>query len=73
LFPRVSQGDQSPIFNFAPRDKLWPQVWIVSPGVEILCSPLHSSKQESVNPWGWTKVWTFSLGDKVNPGGQSWS
>jgi hypothetical protein len=29
----------------APRGKRWAQGWILSPGGEILCSPLHSSKQ----------------------------
>jgi hypothetical protein len=24
---------------------------------------------ESVYPWGWTKGWTFPLGDKVHPWG----
>jgi hypothetical protein len=47
-----------PILNFTPRGKLWPQgriclpgvhfvpwVWVkVSPGGEIHCLPLHSSK-----------------------------
>jgi hypothetical protein len=62
-----------PIHNFAHRSKLWPQGpscpqgWILSPGGEILCSPLHSSKQQRVfNCGGWTKGWTFPLGDKFH-------
>jgi hypothetical protein len=54
---------QSPILNFTPRGKLWPQgqscppglnfvPWGLSPGGQIICSPLHSSKQQSVHPWG---------------------
>jgi hypothetical protein len=42
---------QRPILNFTPRGKLWhqgrscPPGVKLSPGGEIHCSPLHSSKQ----------------------------
>jgi hypothetical protein len=39
---------QRSILNFTPRDKLWPPGVKLSPGGEILCSPLHSSKQYRV-------------------------
>jgi hypothetical protein len=37
-----------PILNFDPRGKLWHPGAKLSPGGEILCLPLHSSKQLSV-------------------------
>jgi hypothetical protein len=71
-----------PILNFAPRGKLWPQgqscppvvnfvplSWSYPLGVKFFVRPsilLHSS----VHPWGWTKGWTFPLGDKWHPWGQ---
>jgi hypothetical protein len=42
---------QRPFLNFPPRGKLWPRGEFcplgmkLSPGDEIICSPLHSSKQ----------------------------
>jgi hypothetical protein len=40
--------------NFDPRAEVVPQGRILPPGSEIVCSPLHSSKQylESVHPQG---------------------
>jgi hypothetical protein len=52
--------------NFDPRGEVVPQESTLSPWGEIMCSSFHSSKQ-CVHPWGWTKGWTFPLGDKVHP------
>jgi hypothetical protein len=64
-----------PILNLSPRGKLRPQGRScplgvkLSPEGEIICSSLHSSTEtvKSDHPWGWTKGWTFPLGNKFHP------
>jgi hypothetical protein len=67
-----------PILNFAPRGDVVLQGWILSPGGEVIpwgvkLSPPFFLTVESCHSRGWTKGWTFPLGDKFHPGGQGWS
>jgi hypothetical protein len=59
--------------NFDPRGEFVPQGWILSPGGEILCSPLHSSKQLSDYPLGVNippRGQNFTPGAKFTPRGE---
>jgi hypothetical protein len=75
---------QRPILNLTPRGKLWPQGRICPPGVILspggeiipwgwntLFAPPFFLIVESAHPWGWTKGWKFTLGDKFHPWGPS--
>jgi hypothetical protein len=44
---------------------------VATPGGEILFAPPFFLTVESVHPFGWTKGWTFPLGDKFHPWGTS--
>jgi hypothetical protein len=42
--------------NFDPSGEFVPRGWILSPGGEVVCSPLHSSKKWRVfTPGGWRR------------------
>jgi hypothetical protein len=66
--------------NFEPRCEVVPQGWILYPGGEVIpwgwnflfVPPLFYTI-ESVRTWGrgWRNGWTFPLGDKFYPRGQS--
>jgi hypothetical protein len=65
-----------PILNFTPRGKLWHQGISYPPGVTFvpwgwnsIIAPPFFLTVESVHTLGWTKGWTFPLGDKVHPWG----
>jgi hypothetical protein len=62
----------------APRGKLWPRGAKLSPRGEVIprgwnspFAPTFFKTLQSVHPGGWTKGWTFSLGDKFHPWGPS--
>jgi hypothetical protein len=59
------KSSQMSILNFTPRGKLWPLGVNLSPGVEILCSPLHSPNSRECSPLG------VNEGVKISPRGQS--
>jgi hypothetical protein len=74
--PRTLSRTLRPILNLAPRSKILtsgaklpPRGEFCPPGLSprggILCSSLHSSKQQSVHTWGWI----FPLGNRFHPWG----
>jgi hypothetical protein len=73
---------QRPILNFTPRRKLWPhgqgcppgvnfvpRGWSYPLGVKFSVRPSILLNSIECSPLGWTKGWSFPLGDIVHPWG----
>jgi hypothetical protein len=64
----VTGKQQRPILNLTPRGNLSPQGRSCPLGAKFSVRP-SLLQNSSVHPWGWTKVLTLPLGEKIPPWG----